>query len=1179
MFRAIITAVLSYHLLISGASLGDQPVTTNLPLASPMAVAYSPNGKQIAVGGIETVGNAPNDGLVVLVDANSGEQRATLRHSGTIKLENGSSSSTNLIYEMAFSPDGRILAVASDLGLKLWNPLDGKEFATLLGYGLPNQTGFNYVKSVAYSPAGTIMTISRSPGTIEFWDVQSRGPIREIDAGSEAHLAFSSDGSLLVSAEHHNRVHLWDVKRGQQLAEVHAEMGPLYGVAIATSGKLVAAVGEGGEKMWRIEKTGSGDWRFMDEFRFMGQAPMGAVRGVAFSPDGKLLATFSDNSVTILYDTTTKSAVGVLWSGGPSAFSPNGQRLAVAENVRRRPATGSQLSIWNVADVLSAERLAEQARMAASELVRALSSGQRDDLYNAHPRALAVLGGPQAAAAAPILIEALANREIKQKDLIGMALGRVANESPAAVTALAKAIAEDESADTRTAAAIALSMISPAAAAPAVPALVAAATKDDSPHVRSAAGGVLQRVDPAAYRQVAEQARARGPVESKVVKRDGQFYYQGRSLDEWIQRLSVSFVPNEIFGRPRPDEPLAAIRAIGVDAVPMLAEKLQNGQWQEQQAAAAGLEALGSSAGPAINPLLDAIANATLLELRLAGSAADAVAAILKQRNEPPARLIEMTKSNDPAVRLSAARAVAQLGPNHPRGLSVLKAALAASSNIQSRPYLMMGWGPIAELPAVSWLEKVVADNEAPAMERIRAAETLARMNEGALPALAALIKAAGADDADVSYQASRAIQRIGPPAIPAVSEAFKAETNARTRQRLAVALWGLGDEGRRALDGLVQGDEAEALWWAAALGASDPNASMSIEVMVREALVKCGQPVERWPRPKQPSAVRPNLPTLEKPTVAWSAKVLVDDDAPRMMRFQAATALHNAPPSEISPVLPMLMDAMNKEQDRAMQSQFANVIQRLGSQAIPAVKTGIEQAKSDYTRRELLRALSGLGTEGQQEFSRLMQINPEYSQLFSPDSKAAELEKNKMVHQAELEVQEAESDVIDFEVSLHGKQGQEIKGRVNTASDSFVITSWTDPQHRAWTPRKLPLTLYAFSTNGDKFDVPDDWNGKFAGWAFLPPVERDLLAIEWNEGTPNEFWKGSTFGWGGLRNRLGKVVAANGRYDESKRFRYVPFGNGRSTVDLSFEKVTITRVSPATTLKPMPKPKIVAPD
>jgi hypothetical protein len=78
-----------------------------------------------------------------------------------------------------------------------------------------------------------------------------------------------------------------------------------------------------------------------------------------------------------------------------------------------------------------------------------------------------------------------------------------------------------------------------------------------------------------------------------------------------------------------------------------------------------------------------------------------------------------------------------------------------------------------------------------------------------------------------------------------------------------------------------------------------------------------------------------------------------------------------------------------------------------------------------------------------------------------------------------------------------------------------------------------------------------------------LLPAELDITMIRWNEGTPTEFWKGASFGWGGLRNSLGNVVIAKGAYDETRRFRYVPMDGG-ATSDIPFVTVEITPVEPA---------------
>lgn len=1308
------TPLLLFALSGTITSFADPIVTIDVPMVRPEVVAFSPDGKQAAVGGLEKMTDAPGAGVVALVDVAAGQQRALLKHSGVVKTGNGRSSTMNRIQDVAFSPDGKLLAVAAELGLKLWDPASGQELATLAGYELAYRTRefvIGGVPAIAFSPDGKLLAaVNSRNGRLTLWDVAKREPVRTIETESDGDVAFSKDGVLLVTAEHQNRVRLWRVADGEQVAEVHAEMGPLYGVAIDPSGERVAAVGEGGEKIWRIETDGDGRWRFVDEVRLAGYGPFSPIRGVAFSPDGRILATFSDSGVTMIYDAVTHATVGSLWSGGPCAFSPDGKLLAVAELVRGAREPTSRFSIWATADVLNKDRLAAQARTAANELVRIVESGRPD--YDVQPRAMAVLGGPESAAATPTLIAALANRQIQQKQLIAMALGRLAANSADAVAALAKAVREDPAVDTRAAAAMALSMTPREAAAPSLSTLAAATLNDESPDVQRAALHALRRLDAKAYADANVALRARGLVQPQVVERKGQLMYEGRSLEEWIERLGVTYVPNEIFGRPSPQAPLAAIRAFGAGAVPALIEALKSPRWETRQGAAAGLEALGPQAKSAIGPLEDALAAATPEDRNAAGAAADALASILKGQ-KPSVRLLELADSDSLFVRLAAARAVAQLDSDHPRGLPALKAAGAAAIIHPMRGPMMMA--PFPEQPPVRWLAKTLADDEAPTMHRLSAAATLARLKANAFEALPAMIKAVGAKDDNVSQYAGQAIVELGPKAIPALRDALKTESNGPVRKRLATALASLGDDGRRTLTEILEDDEAQQLWWAAALGAAPPNTAMNFQIAVNEALTKCGQRQAFAPGQAAPP---PAFPRHEQPTAKWSAKLLADGDAPRSLRMTAANQLLRARGEDILPVLPEILVSINQEQDRALISQLANVIQRMGPPAIPAVYGAIDQARSGPARRELLRALSSLGEEGQREFSQLMSSHAEYRELFdaksnSPTPKTshgpasdspqtsregraiaeasqtnrpltngnflkgfdgwhleggsgafnlfpqgngqalstfgkrqdadtgrvfqcfkvpgdaetlafklhggANAEKtfvalwSKGRRQGKLAAKNDNTpfpanfdlmklrgevvtlEIVDesregwgfigvedfhivrakqlierklapqkfaFDVELQGRQGQAIFGRIDTANDALVITSWIGPADKTWTPltAELPMTLYAYSADGQPYDVPDDWNGKISGWAFLLPPERDLTSVAWKEGAVTEFWKGASFGWGGLRNSSGKVVTGRPGSDETGRFRYVPM-EGNSTSDITFGEVKVSSI------------------
>ena len=85
MSRTILVAGVLYAFLAAPPEVSAQRVTAKLPINWPQAVAFSPDGKQVAVGGMERNGNAPIDGLVFLLDAHTGQQQAVLRHSARLK--------------------------------------------------------------------------------------------------------------------------------------------------------------------------------------------------------------------------------------------------------------------------------------------------------------------------------------------------------------------------------------------------------------------------------------------------------------------------------------------------------------------------------------------------------------------------------------------------------------------------------------------------------------------------------------------------------------------------------------------------------------------------------------------------------------------------------------------------------------------------------------------------------------------------------------------------------------------------------------------------------------------------------------------------------------------------------------------------------------------------------------
>jgi thiol-disulfide isomerase/thioredoxin len=447
--------------------------------------------------------------------------------------------------------------------------------------------------------------------------------------------------------------------------------------------------------------------------------------------------------------------------------------------------------------------------------------------------------------------------------------------------------------------------------------------------------------------------------------------------------------------------------------------------------------------------------------LATAAAAADAIAVIVAPSTEPPAKLLALLQSDEPAVRLSAARAIAQIEPQHARALQTMKAAAETSL---PDPFLQMHHVvPISPQPSLEWLTRTVADPEAPRDMRMRAAATLSKLGAEALRAVPEILEVIGGDDDYLSRDVERAIQGAGPQAIPAVRDALKTASSERTRKRLASTLWGMSDQGRRALQELLTGDDAEALWWAASTSHVDQRTATAYQMAARESLQKIGQTVTppgrpRFMPPKPVSSDGFGLFPDTRPTAKWLAKTLADREAPQLVRIRAANELAaRTPNEELLPMLPALLEAIGREDDRGNSLQIEMLVRRLGPQAIPAARDALLKAESDESRRRLLSTLYGMGDEGRRMAQELVKNDTQLQHLLSPQS-----EPSRGSDGATREISEVERHAIaaaeqsarpltngDFHAGLDGWQveGGAAAFRTFPHGEGWFLTTWGDRQ------------------------------------------------------------------------------------------------------------------------------------
>jgi WD40 repeat protein len=285
-------------------------------------VTLSPDGRWLATWGVHTAHGNP-------AEERARERTVQLWDVVQAREVRQFHSANGRFYKARFSPDGKFLATTTpyDVAVQIFETTTGR---LCHSFTAPK----NLDTCLAFSPDGRVLAVGNRSGMCQLHELansQSLG-LYQGPPCTDGGFVFTSDGWLLGWGQEHRALFVWDIKSGRTLSPTPGHCKGVASVAMAADGRTVySATTEGHVCQWEAA-TG----RELRSIRLPTTDRAGRSHAppyrVALSPEGRYLAAAAHHSPLRLFELSTGREVHTFEGAFPFhtaiAYSQDGSLLA-----------------------------------------------------------------------------------------------------------------------------------------------------------------------------------------------------------------------------------------------------------------------------------------------------------------------------------------------------------------------------------------------------------------------------------------------------------------------------------------------------------------------------------------------------------------------------------------------------------------------------------------------------------------------------------------------------------------------------------------------------------------------------------------------------------------------------------------------------------------------------------